>query len=340
MINTRSGREIPPGVRDNSPMRQLQLFTTAELAGMRDRTASRSYSPEGDEFRRIHERHRRWGLARRHAQRLQRAATRPVPPAPAREHGPAYSGDLHDRPQTSGPHPGRTPHHTGTDRPAGPAPYLTGGHTTSADSLPPTSAGGRPVNRAWRQEVPEDRAPRPAAPQDRAPRPAAPQDRAPQDRAGQPAAQEDRQQTPICSRLPQGAHRSLERPVATADARNNSGAVIGARNAPDIALCDGVRHDSRTIPDRCGGGGPRGFRCGQWRPDPTSIGRPSSVDKQPGSALSVVRYLPRTPRSDAEIGRQAGEAGEHADRGPPDHVVGCGPGRATRRGSARWCRAC
>ncbi|HEV7709548.1 MAG TPA: hypothetical protein VGP16_15220 [Asanoa sp.] len=41
-------------------MRQLQLFTSAELAGMRDRTAARNYSPEGEEFRREHERHRAW----------------------------------------------------------------------------------------------------------------------------------------------------------------------------------------------------------------------------------------------------------------------------------------
>lgn len=57
-------------------MRQLQLFTTAELARMRDRTMSRSYSPAGDEFRRVHERRRRWGLARRHAERRARATTR------------------------------------------------------------------------------------------------------------------------------------------------------------------------------------------------------------------------------------------------------------------------
>jgi hypothetical protein len=51
-------------------MRQLQLFTSAELAGMRDRTASRSYSPERDQFRREHERHRAWGLIQRHGQRV------------------------------------------------------------------------------------------------------------------------------------------------------------------------------------------------------------------------------------------------------------------------------
>jgi len=53
-------------------MRQLQLFTSAELAGMRDRTASRNYSPERDEFRREHERHRTWGLVQRHGERLRR----------------------------------------------------------------------------------------------------------------------------------------------------------------------------------------------------------------------------------------------------------------------------
>src|SRR4051812_25894485 len=82
-------------------MRQLQFFTTAELAKMRDRTASRSYSPAAEEFRREHERHREWGLKRRHANRLRhlrdisrdqpgegpagdsQARVRPVPPAAA-----------------------------------------------------------------------------------------------------------------------------------------------------------------------------------------------------------------------------------------------------------------
>ena len=96
MIDVGSGRDNPAGFRDNLPMRQLQLFTPAELAGMRDRTASRSYSPAADEFRRIHERHRRWGLARRHAERLRRAEkTRPVTAA------------AQPRPSTTG-HPGRS----------------------------------------------------------------------------------------------------------------------------------------------------------------------------------------------------------------------------------------
>src|ERR1700710_2125997 len=54
-------------------MRQLQFFTTKELAVMRDRTAARNYSPAGEEFRREHQRHRAWGLTQRHAERLRRA---------------------------------------------------------------------------------------------------------------------------------------------------------------------------------------------------------------------------------------------------------------------------
>ena len=53
-------------------MRQLQLFTSAQLATMRDRRAARNYSAEAEQFRRDHERHRAWGLARRHAERLRR----------------------------------------------------------------------------------------------------------------------------------------------------------------------------------------------------------------------------------------------------------------------------
>jgi hypothetical protein len=55
---------------DNERVPQLQLFPRAELARMRDRTASRSYSPAAEKFRREHERHLAWGKARRHAERL------------------------------------------------------------------------------------------------------------------------------------------------------------------------------------------------------------------------------------------------------------------------------
>ncbi|HEX5201208.1 MAG TPA: hypothetical protein VFW27_14855, partial [Actinoplanes sp.] len=51
-------------------MRQLQLFTSAQLATMRDPTKRRNYSAEAEEFRREHQRHRAWGLTQRHARKL------------------------------------------------------------------------------------------------------------------------------------------------------------------------------------------------------------------------------------------------------------------------------
>jgi hypothetical protein len=51
-------------------MRQLQLFTTAQLATMRDTTRRRNYSAEAEEFRREHQRHRVWGMTQRHARKL------------------------------------------------------------------------------------------------------------------------------------------------------------------------------------------------------------------------------------------------------------------------------
>jgi hypothetical protein len=70
-------------------MGQGSLFSRAEIAVMCDRTASRNYSAARDEFRRDHERHRSWGLQRRHAEKLRRirqsgsgSASAGPPPAP------------------------------------------------------------------------------------------------------------------------------------------------------------------------------------------------------------------------------------------------------------------
>jgi hypothetical protein len=79
----------------------MSLFGRAEIATMRDRTAARNYSPEGDAFRREHQRHRARGLRQRHAAKLRHAQrdraapvtapasrtdpTRPTAPAPARK---------------------------------------------------------------------------------------------------------------------------------------------------------------------------------------------------------------------------------------------------------------
>lgn len=59
------------------------MFAVAEVAAMRDRTRSRRYSPQREEFRREHERRRAWGLVRRHAERLRRVRDRPADPRPA-----------------------------------------------------------------------------------------------------------------------------------------------------------------------------------------------------------------------------------------------------------------
>jgi hypothetical protein len=59
-------------LRNDYPMRQLQFFTSTQLAQMRDRSASRNYSPERDEFRREHERQRAWGLSQRYAAKQRR----------------------------------------------------------------------------------------------------------------------------------------------------------------------------------------------------------------------------------------------------------------------------
>jgi len=70
-------------VRDNWWVRQLSLFDRATTTAMRDRTRSRNYSPERDEFRRDHERRRYWGLKRRHAEKLRQIhGDRPPPTTP------------------------------------------------------------------------------------------------------------------------------------------------------------------------------------------------------------------------------------------------------------------
>jgi hypothetical protein len=105
-------------------MRQLRLFSSAQLSVMCDRTASRNYSPEKDEFRRTHERHRAWGLERRYAEKRRRLRVEagrllPLPaaagPDPATDppttavgvtpptRGPGDGGALHPRDRSSPP---------------------------------------------------------------------------------------------------------------------------------------------------------------------------------------------------------------------------------------------
>jgi hypothetical protein len=97
-------------MRNNLSVRQLQRFTSAELATMRDRTASRNYSPERDAFRREHERHRAWGLVQRHAQcmRRSRASDRAAQAPSVTEHshqGPSQHPPPPLAPSTAAPAP-------------------------------------------------------------------------------------------------------------------------------------------------------------------------------------------------------------------------------------------
>jgi len=68
-------------------MPQMSLFSRSEIAGMRDWSAARNHCPERDAFRREHERHRAWGLRRRHAEKLRHVRSAP-PEAPAARGGP------------------------------------------------------------------------------------------------------------------------------------------------------------------------------------------------------------------------------------------------------------
>ena len=111
-------------------MRQLQLFTTAEVAGMRDRTASRRYSPGREAFRRDHERRRAWGLKRRHAERLHRSRTA----ASESSHAPPAGESRTQRPS-------RVRH---SSRPTMPSPSSRGvdhSHPSPAVASPPQQPG-------------------------------------------------------------------------------------------------------------------------------------------------------------------------------------------------------
>jgi len=124
-------------------MRQLQLFTPAALAKMRDRTASRNYSPAREEFRREHARHRAWGLVQRHGERLARQRGQSC------AHDPAHGGEQvaagvtppAQSSQPTQPERGTRDHHTQSPRPPIPA-------GSSPARVPPRPAASTPRRRA------------------------------------------------------------------------------------------------------------------------------------------------------------------------------------------------
>ncbi|MBB3097992.1 hypothetical protein FHR83_005677 [Actinoplanes campanulatus] len=89
------------GSRKNSVMGQGSLFSRAQTAEMRDPSKARNHSPEREEFRRMQQRRRAFGLERRHAEKLRRLHPDPATlPAPPGGSGPAARPvDLAERPQ-------------------------------------------------------------------------------------------------------------------------------------------------------------------------------------------------------------------------------------------------
>src|SRR5690349_18063760 len=116
IVNWRVGE----GLRKNLCVAQLSLFSRSEIAGMRDRTARRNYSAAAEEFRREHERHRRWGLAQRHGEKLRRLRFSRSAPTPA-------------------PPPGSGPGHPTPPGPPPPAPQVPAPQVVPAPRVLPAS---------------------------------------------------------------------------------------------------------------------------------------------------------------------------------------------------------
>ena len=103
---------------------------------MRDRTASRHYSPAREEFRREHERRRAWGLVQRHGERLRRRRNVSCTSPPAR----AHEDRRRDHTQDPSAVPASTPLEQ-EQRPALSRPTVTGNAPTGRQ---PSSSGGDP----------------------------------------------------------------------------------------------------------------------------------------------------------------------------------------------------
>ncbi len=134
------------------------MFGPAVMAGMRDRSRSRRCSTEHDAFRREHERHRAWGLQRRHAQRLRHAHDKRAEPRPApasredrspagvperRRRPPAPAGRRHG---ASGRAPMARLRQAGTFGEPGAPADPTGPTRTPAATNPPATAHRQPQN--------------------------------------------------------------------------------------------------------------------------------------------------------------------------------------------------
>ncbi|REF98130.1 hypothetical protein DFJ67_4140 [Asanoa ferruginea] len=121
---------------------------------MRDRSASRSYSPAGEEFRREHERHRAWGLTRRHAERLRRLRGDGCAP-----HTLTTAGMHPERPGPNPASPSVSAGSTPPDRAVRPAARQDPGAKSPTDQLGQRGEG--PIRPA--ASIPAERTPSPRA---------------------------------------------------------------------------------------------------------------------------------------------------------------------------------
>ena len=131
---------------------QLSLFTRPATAAMRDRTKARNYSPEKEEFRRDHACRRRWGLARRHAQKLCRThgCSRECAEVGLHDHSEAVppliwpdEASCAQRPPTAAPSRGVPIGRAATSAPAGRQSQRTPRPHATPDPATPTEPAGQ-----------------------------------------------------------------------------------------------------------------------------------------------------------------------------------------------------
>ncbi len=216
-------------------MRQLQLFTTTELAAMRDQTAARSHSPQAAEFRQEHERRRAQGLRRRHAERLQHAMrVRP---------GPDDRNDTR-RPGATERRPGRTAAASPVQR------VQSGGHLPADAKQTPSDEEVRPAVAEPRRTPADSQRPTPAGPHASATEATTtrPPTGAPHPRTGARVADEGKSREPeqgtrqrssasanrirACRVTPAGADRAIEAEVPTRTTHESN----------RISQCDSTTH--------------------------------------------------------------------------------------------------
>ena len=274
-------------------MRQLQLFTTAQLAKMRDRTAARNYSVESEEFRRNHERHRAWGLERRHAERLRqlrekrRAALEPAGPAPGPPPARSASGPA------SGSPPGRSA--PGLDAGSQSGRPASGRVSGSRPARPASSLdSGPPPGRSASGRVSGSPLARPACGLDSKPPPGRSASGSASGRL--PTRSVAGRRSGVSAAAVPGATGDNRRQVTPASAR--SGASLAARpTRAEVQPGRGLQISAGPTPPPAPRAPvpPRPARSDPPRPDPTPTTAGPSF---PGADSSKAEWHPRSPRQE------------------------------------------